>query len=460
MNRFQTYIQQQTNAAPLAIFRIGFGLMMCYGIIRFWAHGWIESVYLEPDFHFKYYGFAWVKPLGNFTYVLFIICGVSAFLVALGLKYRLAIITFFLSFTYIELMEKTTYLNHYYFISILSFLMIFLPANAMFSVDNLWRKRSYENIPKWTIDGIKLLLGIVYFYAGLAKLNADWLLKAQPLKIWLPSKFDLPIIGKTVMQQEWFHYAMSWSGMLYDLLIPFLLLYRKTRVFAFALVVFFHVFTRVLFPIGMFPFVMIVSTLIFFDANFHLRVISYIKTIIASIVKIQTNTVQTLTNYKLQYKSVVLSVVIVFFVIQLLFPFRFMLYPGNLFWTEQGYRFSWRVMLMEKKGLSTFKIVDGETGNFFYVNNSDFLTNLQEKQMSFQPDFILEYAHYLGDHFKSQGHKNVEVYVESHVALNGRMSQLYIDKTVDLYKIKESFTHKNWIVPFKEQTANTTLNTN
>lgn len=452
MNRFQTYLQQQTNAAPLAIFRIGFGLMMCYGIIRFWAHGWIESIYLEPTFHFSYYGFEWIKPLGNFTYVIFVLCGIAAFLVALGLKYRLAIITFFLSFTYIELMEKTTYLNHYYFISILSFLMIFLPANAMFSVDNLWRKKSYKNIPNWTIDSVKLLLGIVYFYAGLAKINSDWLFKAQPLKIWLPSKYDLPLIGETLMQQNWFHYAMSWSGMLYDLCIPFLLLYKKTRLFAFGLVVFFHVFTRVLFPIGMFPFVMIVGTLIFFEASFHLRLIAFLKRIIRSIVNVKTETVQVISNYKIQYAPLVIPVMVTFFAIQLLFPFRFMLYPGNLFWTEQGYRFSWRVMLMEKKGHTTFKIVDGETGNFFYVNNSDFLTSLQEKQMSFQPDFILEYAHYLGDHFTSQGHKNVQVFAESYVALNGRLSRPYIDKTIDLYQEKESFKHKHWILPFKAET--------
>lgn len=451
VNRFKTYLQQQTNAAPLAVFRIGFGLMMLYGIIRFWAHGWIESIYIEPKFHFTYYGFEWVKPLGNYTYLIFIICGLSAFFVALGLKYRLAIITFFLSFTYIELMDKTSYLNHYYFISILSFLMIFLPANATFSIDNLWRKRSFEQIPKWTIDAVKLLLGIVYFYAGLAKINSDWLFKAQPLKIWLPSKFDIPLIGETLMQQDWFHYAMSWSGMLYDLFIPFLLLYKRTRVFAFILVVFFHVFTRVLFPIGMFPFVMIMGTLIFFDAGFHQKIISFIKRIINNFIKVNTTTIETFSEYHMRYKKFIIPVIVTFFAIQILVPFRYVVYPGNLFWTEQGYRFSWRVMLMEKAGISTFKIVDGKTGNFFYVNNSDFLTEFQEKQMSFQPDFILEYAHYLGDHFTSQGHKNVEVYVDSYVALNGRFSQPYIDKTVDLYQQKESFQHKNWILPFKDQ---------
>lgn len=433
----------------MAVFRVFFGVMMLFGILRFWYHGWIEKLYLQPTFHFSYYGFEWVKPIGNYTYLLFIISGLSAALVALGFKYRFAIITFFLSFTYIELMDKTTYLNHYYFISILSFVLIFLPANARFSLDAYLRKREYTNVPKWTIDSVKLLLGIVYFYAGLAKLNSDWLFRAQPLKIWLPSKYDLPFIGNNLMQQEWFHYTMSWCGALYDLSIPFLLLYKRTRLLAFGLVVFFHVFTRVLFPIGMFPFIMIVATLIFFDASLHEKIIQYIKRVFS----ISSETVQQVKEYtypKLK-KKVILSILGTLFILQILLPWRYLLYPGELFWTEEGFRFSWRVMLMEKAGYANFKIVDGETGKFFYVNNTDFLTSFQEKQMSFQPDFILEYAHYLGDHFKKDGHKNIEVYVESFVALNGRLSQPYINPNIDLYKQKESFKHKDWILPFNDK---------
>ena len=212
-NRLLTYVNTPLEAAPLAVFRILFGGLMLVSIVRFWAYGWIEKLYLEPQWHFKYFGFEWVQPLGNFTYILFVICGLSAFLVMLGYRYRYSIILFFLSFTYIELMDKTTYLNHYYFISVLSFLMIFLPAGDYFSWDALSNKNSEGRgwVPRWSILSIKILLGIVYFYAGLAKLNSDWLLQAMPLKIWLPSKFDIPFLGQ-LMGQEWVHYAFSWGG--------------------------------------------------------------------------------------------------------------------------------------------------------------------------------------------------------------------------------------------------------
>lgn len=326
--------------------------------------------------------------------------------------------------------------------------MIFLPAGAYFSVD-AWRdeKERFQKIPQWSIDSIKLLLGIVYFYAGLAKLNSDWLVEAMPLKIWLPAKYDIPFLGD-LLQERWIHYAFSWSGALYDLLIPFLLVYKPTRWFAFAAVIVFHSLTRVLFPIGMFPYIMIVSSLIFFEAGLHHKLLALLAKGLR-IAKSRFDNHELLPAIK--SSKVRLRVLTVFFALQLLLPFRHYLYPGELFWTEEGYRFSWRVMLMEKAGYANFKIVDEETGKRFYVDNADFLTPLQEKQMATQPDFILEYAHYLKSHFSDQGHQHIGVYVESYVALNGRRSRPYINPEINLIEQKESFKHKNWILPFNDE---------
>ncbi len=453
-----SYLSKTTSAAPLAVLRIGFGIMMFFSIIRFWAKGWIEKIYIEPLFHFKYFGFEWIPDLGSYVYVLFALCGLSALMIAIGYLYRLASILFFISFTYIELLEKTTYLNHYYFISILSLILIFLPAQRRFSMDALRVNYPYQ-VPKWTVDILKLLIGIVYFYAGLAKINSDWLLRAMPLKIWLPSKYDLPLIGDNLMQQNWFHYAMSWSGMIYDIAIPFLLLYRRTRNAAFVLVVIFHVFTRVLFPIGMFPYIMIIGALIFLSPEFHERILRVMKNVSSFMSNIfslkakvysRTDTIKTaspvFTAENMQVWTVPLLAFLMIF--QLLFPFRYAFYEDVLFWTEEGYRFSWRVMLMEKVGYVTFKVVDTKKGSFFNVDNTDFLTSYQEKQMSFQPDFILEYAHYLEQHFKSQGHEDIAIYADSYVSLNGRKSQRFVDPSVDLTQIEENFSHKTWILPF------------
>jgi len=444
------YLTKTTETATLAFFRLAFGLMMLFSVVRFVSYGWVEKMYIKPQFHFTFYGFEWVKPLGNFTYLLFFICGLAALMVAIGYKYRIAIIMFFLSFTYIELIDKTTYLNHYYFISLVSFILIFLPANAAYSIDAYKNpSKAFQQIPSWTVDVIKLMLGIVYFYAGLAKLNSDWLIDAMPLKMWLPMSSGMPVVGE-FLNQNWTHYTLSWCGAIYDLAIPFLLLYKRTRIVAFVLVVIFHVFTKMLFPIGVFPYVMIISTLIFFESGFHKRILQKI----SDLFKMNWNRYENGLVKKQSFTSsekLKIGFITAFMAFQLLIPFRYLLYPGELFWTEEGFRFSWRVMLMEKSGYTQFKITDSVTKMTTYVDNSLFLTPFQEKQMSFQPDFILEYAHFLHDHYKKLGYNDPEVRVESYVALNGRLSQKYIAPNINLAKENESFKHKTWILPFNDE---------
>src|SRR3970282_377974 len=446
----QNYCKQYTSAATLAFYRLAFGLMMLLSLIRFASYGWIKKFYISPDFHFTYYGFEWIKPIGSYTYIVFLICGAAALFVAIGYKYKWAILTFFLSFTYIELMDKTPYLKHYYFISIISFVLLFLPANCYFSVDAYKNEKlRFQKIPTWNIYILKLLLAIVYFYAGLAKLNSDWLIEAMPLKIWLHNKSNLRLI-RALLNQNWVHYAFSWTGAIYDLGIVFFLLYKRTRLFGFILVVVFHILTKILFPIGVFPYVMIISTLIFFDASFHKKVLSHIAKIFSSSIILFENGKVKAKNFSMAYKAK-LAFISCFEAFPLLFPFRYLCYPNELFWTEEGFRFSWRVMLMEKAGYATFTVKDALSKKEIVVNNSRFLTPFQEKQMAFQPDFIVEYAHYLHDYYLQQGLTDPEVYVESYVALNGRLSQKYIDSKINLAKENESFKHKTWILPFNDE---------
>jgi hypothetical protein len=138
----------------------------------------------------------------------------------------------------------------------------------------------------------------------------------------------------------------------------------------------------------------------------------------------------------------------IFFCFQLLFPWRYLLYEGNLFWTEEGYRFAWRVMLMEKAGTATFYVKDGESGREGSVMNHQFLNPHQEKQMAMQPDLILQYAHYLQDHFAREGMQAPSVRAEVWVTLNARPAKLLIDPEVDLTQLQDGWAPKAWIMPF------------
>ena len=427
--------------APLATFRITFGLLMLGSMVRFWARGWITTLYVTPPFHFTYWGFEWVQPLGETgMHLLFFTLIVASLLIALGLFYRPAIVIFFLGFTYVELLDVTTYLNHYYFVSLVSLLLMFLPANGDYSLDARWGLVARRTqTPLWTIGILRFQMGLVYVFAGLAKLNADWLLRAEPLRTWLPAKSHLPWIG-AFMYEEWVAYLFAWFGAGYDLFIVFFLLNRKTRPVAYLFVLVFHGATALFFPmIGMFPYVMIVSSLIFFSGEFHTRLLS----------PLAGNAHESSWGtYEFTHKKIATVLVGMYVVMQLLIPIRFMLYPGKLFWTEQGYRFSWRVMLMEKAGVAYFTVKDQAGTQSYTVVNSAYLTPLQEKMMSTQPDLILQYAYYLAGIFEKKGLQNPRVYAEVYVTLNGAPSRLYVDSTVNLAAKQLSWYSYEWVLPY------------
>lgn len=432
--------------SPLITFRICFGAIMLFSILRFWHNGWIESQYINPGFYFTYPGFEWVKPLGEIgMYAIFFTMAVTSFLVLIGLYYRPAMIIFFIAFTYVELIDVTNYLNHYYFISIVSFLLIFLPANRSFSVDiYINPSKKCTQVPFWTIGIIRLQMGMVYFFAGIAKVNTDWLLEAIPMKIWLPAKSHLPIVG-SLMYKEWVAYVFSWFGALYDLSIAFLLIRKTTRPYAFIAVIGFHSCTALFFPaIGMFPYVMVCCSLIFLSGDFHHRLLSFFTG--------PNHFTEPGRNYSYNIVSqkALSTMLLLYFVLQIIIPLRFLLYPDPLFWYEEGYRFSWRVMLMEKSGNTFFYVKDPGTGKVYEVNNSDFLTGQQEKMMSTQPDMIIRYAQYLKTVYQQRGIRNPAVYAEGYVALNGERSKPFINTAIDLSAEKLNWHHIRFILPFSK----------
>ncbi|MGE0566411.1 MAG: HTTM domain-containing protein, partial [Bacteroidia bacterium] len=271
---------KQTSIAPLVVFRIAFGFLMLFSITRFIIKGWVESMYITPKVFFPYYGFEWIKPLPEWgMYLVFAILLLSCLGIILGLFYRVSTILFFTLFTYIELIDKTNYLNHYYFISLIAFILIFLPAGKAFSIDNRIKKKTDVSlVSNFYILLPQLQMFTLYFFAGVAKLNYDWLFEAQPLKLWLPAFVHYPIIG-AYMEQDWVAYLFSWFGCIYDLTIGFLLFNRRTARVAYLLVIIFHMATAMFFNIGMFPYIMMTITIIFFSPEYHEKLLSSIKTL-------------------------------------------------------------------------------------------------------------------------------------------------------------------------------------
>lgn len=447
--RLREWMSRPVDPTPLVVFRVGFGLLMLGAAVRFLSKGWVETQYIQPEFHFRYYLFQWVPALpGDWLYLVFATQIVCAALIAIGWHYRAATIGFFLSFSYVELIDQTTYLNHYYFISLVAFLLIFLPLHRWTSLDaRLNSGVGGGSAPRWIPLVFQAQIAIVYFFAGLAKLNPDWLFHAQPLSIWLAARSGFPVLG-ILFDQSWFAYLMSWAGAAFDLSIPFLLFWRRSRPWAYLGVIGFHLMTGALFPIGVFPWVMIFGTLIFFDTSDYIRMGTQLK---AFIPRRLTEEPEVRRAPRGAASPVPIGralplILIPFFVLQLLMPLRHLAYPGDVLWTEEGYRFSWRVMVVEKTGTVFFTITDPATGRSWDEFPGDYLTSQQERQLAFQPDMILGFAHYLQDTLRSEGVQNPEIKARAYVSLNGRRNRPLVDPDLDLTQVPRSLSPKSWVL--------------
>src|ERR1700752_584089 len=252
----------------LVSFRVLFGGIMLWEVYRYFTRGWIARYFVDPALNFTYYGFSWVKPWpGSGMYIHFIVLGVAAACVMAGFFYRIAAPGFWLAFTYFFLLDQTRYMNHFYLVCLLSFLMCFLPAERAFSVDALLRRKIRSDVvPTWTLWLLRAQIGIPFFYGGIAKLNSDWIPGGEPMRSWL-RPLTRVAGGSPVFTADWVVYTFVFGGLLLDLLVVPLLLWRRTRIFAFAAAVLFNLINATIFDIGIFPWLMLGALLIFFPPD-------------------------------------------------------------------------------------------------------------------------------------------------------------------------------------------------
>ena len=421
-------LARPVDGASLAAFRGLFGALLVIGTLRFAARGWIADMYIDPAYHFPYWGFAWVRPWpGVGMYLHFAALALAALALALGIRPRLAAFICFVLFTHAELIDKAAYLNHYYFVSVVLLLLIFVPTHA------------HRPAPTWALYTLRLQVGLVYCFAGLAKLRGDWLLRAQPLKTWLAAHADFPLLGPLFARPETAT-IMSWCGAVFDLSIPFLLLHPRTRLPAFVALFGFHALTGALFPIGMFPWLMSASALIFLPPAWPRRLLRAFGRPVPPDSQAVPGDIAPISRLGL-------GALTLHFVIQCTMPLRHYLYPGDHAWTEEGWRFAWHVMLVEKAGTVSYRVHAPQTGRTFVVHPEDVLTAQQTAQMAIAPDMILDYAHHLAAQFAARGMPEVEVFADAFVAYNGRPGARLVDPAVDLAREHDGLAHRRWILP-------------
>lgn len=448
--RLRAALVAPRDAAALAAFRIAFGAIVALSALRFLAYGWVDEFFIQPSFHFHYWGFGWlpVAPGPVIRFLFAALAGLGA-LVALGLCYRPAVASLFAVFTYLQLLDVTAYLNHYYLVSLLAALLIFVPAHRTWSLDARLRPSLRASaLPAWCTHLLRFQVGVVYINAGLAKATSDWLLHAQPLNIWLSARTSLPLIGP-YLDRPAVAFAAAWVGFLFDTTIAGCLLWRRSRPFAYLAVLAFHTLTGVLFPsIGMFPVIMMVAALVFFEADWPHRLLARGRAPGGSPPPLGKPVVPTAPPVgPSRWAPIGAAAAAVFLLLQVAIPLRTHLYGGNVLWHEQGMRFSWRVMAREKNGSVTFVVREAATGRRWHVPPAQYLTRVQEREMAVQPDLIQQLARRIAHDFAVTGHPDVTVTADARVSLNGRPAAPFVDPAIDLARAPDGLASKSWILP-------------
>lgn len=438
VGRLTQTLNRPLDAASVAAFRIAFGALLLVSTLRFFAHGWVREFYGVPTHFFSYWGFGWVRPLPlSGMYALYAVIAGAALCLMLGIASRMAAALAALAFGYAHFCDKANYLNHYYLITLLLGLLAFVPADREYSL-RVWRRPSERcgQVRAWLLYLLRFQIGVVYVFGGLAKLNADWLMHAEPLRIWLSANAELPILGG-VLSEPWAAFVFSWCGALFDLSIVPLLSWRVTRAPAYAVLLVFHVLTALLFRIGMFPWLMIALAPIFWSPSWPRR-------LFARWSRSPGPVASGIAGASLETTTGVL--VLAYVAAQVLLPLRSALYPGDTRWSEEGFRFAWKVMLIEKAGTLEFEVED-RAGRRHSVSPSEYLTPFQARMAATQPDMIVQLAYWIAQDCAQRAGGPVRVYADSEVSFNGRLRRPLIDPKRDLARLRDGLGAKSWILP-------------
>lgn len=434
------WLSRAQPAYSLAAFRIAFGALMLWDCWRFIRDDRVWRYWIAPDFHFHYPGFSWVRPLPEDLLELgWLVMGTAALFVMLGLFYRAAIILFTLIFAYFFLLDAAEYLNHFYLVLLYALILCCLPAARVWSLDAWSAPEAERSVPYLAIFMLRAQTEIVLVYAGLVKLTPDWL-KGQPLAMWLRARTEGMWI-EPLLQHDWVFQAAAWGVIALHVIGAPLLLWRRTRLAVFLIYCVFHVGNAWSFNIGIFPWLTIAASTIFFAPGWPARAWH----------RLTGRPAEAGHRFgparPFSLPRPVLIAAAVWLAVQIVLPVRGAAFDSEIRWSGDGHRFSWRMRIYDRQAVGSFVVTDRNSGDSWRVDPAHFLTPRQADKMLVRPDLVLQFAHHLARLWQQQG-RDVAVQAEICKSLNGRPCQLFVDPATDLAAARWNlFAADAWVLP-------------
>ena len=436
-------------AHSVAVLRIVMGALVLFESVNYGVFHCLDCAYVDTQFLFKYWLFDWVSlpPFGGVELIMFVM-GVSAFGVMLGWYYRASVIVTTICFAWYFLLDAAVYLNHYYLTLLFLGILCCIPANRVWAMDAK-RLNLSPFIGNWSRIWLLAQLEIVLIYAGVVKLNSDWL-QLEPLRLWMTSlSANSGPVLQWLTQDAGIALAAYGVIALHIIGAP-LLMFARTRLPVFCLYLVFHTINASVFNIGIFPFMTAAATTLFFAPDWPVTLWSRIR-------KRTATALPDVTEFNISGFAKVGIIVLVgtWLFFQVLLPTRPLWYPGPVAWNEAGHYLSWRMKLRDKRGRVKYIVNNKKTGALERKDPFDYLTVRQSLKMACNPDLIWQFAQKLEElEIEASGNQSVtkddiSITASASCSLNTRKKQFLI-KSVDLTSIARSTPREQWVTPLVE----------
>ncbi|KAM7369066.1 hypothetical protein PAMP_013365 [Pampus punctatissimus] len=460
-------LNRPTDPASLGIFRCLFGLLMAIDVTQERGLSHLDYKYLDgaPMCRFPLFNFLQPLPL-DWMYLVYLVMFLGALGIMLGCFYRLSCLMFISTYWYIFFLDKTAWNNHSYLYGLIGFQLTLMDGNRYWSVDGL-RRPTIRNahVPLWNYTLLRIQIFIVYFIAGIKKLDADWVEGYSMSYLahhWLfdPFKVILPVELVSLL-------VVHGGGLILDLTAGYLLFFDATRQYAFFFVSYFHCMNSQLFSIGMFSYTMLATSPLFCYPDWPRRFFAHFPRFLRAVLPLTSPDPQPSTSCvynetrstgterqetppvarpsKLRLKHKLRAIFTILYIIEQLFlPYSHFITKGYNNWTNGLYGYSWDMMVHSRSHQHvkiTYK--DGKTGEIGYLNPGVFT---QSRRWKDHGDMLKQYASCLNQFLPRYNISDPEIYFD--IWSECFPSLRIFDPRVDIVKADWSpFQTNTWLMP-------------
>ncbi|CAL8281581.1 vitamin K-dependent gamma-carboxylase [Gadus morhua] len=471
-HRIVCLLNRPTDPAALGIFRCMFGMLMAIDITQERGLSHLDYKYLDGAPICRFPLFSSLEPLPmDWMYLVYVVMFLGSVGIMLGLFYRLSCLMFIATYWYVFFLDKTAWNNHSYLYGLIGFQLTLMDANRYWSLDGLMKpKKRNADVPLWNYTLLRVQIFIVYFIAGIKKLDADWVEGYSMSYLahhWLFEPFQMILSVDQVSLL-----VVHGGGLALDLTAGYLLFFDATRPFGIVFVSYFHCMNSQLFSIGMFAYTMLATSPLFCYPDWPRRFFARFPAPLWVLLPItapgpqpssscvypevqkggkkapktpSSNTTPKVSQPRFRHKLATVFAFI-YVVEQFFLPYSHFITQGYNNWTNGLYGYSWDMMVHSRSHQHvkiTYK--DGTTGEVGYLNPGVFTHSRRWKDHG---DMLKQYAVCLSANLPRYNITEPEIYFDIWVSINERFQQRIFDPRVDIVKADWSpFRPNPWLMP-------------